>query len=1018
MMLSLLKNSSYAARLAASVSALCFIVIVLAGLSLERSYEIHQENAETATQNLSLLLLNQIGNSYDEVDKTLQILATDFTHWDRHGRESRSFLDERIKFFLSIYPELVSIRIADKNGEITFGFDGATPPVGSGILDRDYFQRHLKDPNAKLVVTEPLQGKISGKWGIMFSRRLSNADGSFAGVVLANLQLDYFLQRFEALKLGNKGSIALRDEHLGVIARYPNAGGKLETGSHTISLDFQEAIKSDPKIGTYISRATSIDGISRIHSYRQHERHRFYLNVGMARETFMEGWMTEAGVSIILVLAFCLSMVVGTWGVLRSQQRDQQSAKELRESENRFRSLYASMAEGMALHALVVDDNGVPVDYRFIDVNPAFESILGLRREAVLGHRATEAYGTERAPYLETYARVATSGNPEQFEAAFAPMGRTFSVSAFSPAKNKFATVFEDITQRKDAEREQARLTRALRLLSECNFALVRVNREQQLYADICRLLVESGGYLMAWIGLAEDGPEKRVRPYAQSGYEDGYLDSLKVSWDESLDIGRDPTGASIRTGQVQINHDILNNPVMKPWMESALHGGYQSSIAVPLLINGKSLGAMTIYAKEPNAFGKDEVALLEELAANVSFGVYSLRTRSQREAAEAANIAKSAFLANMSHEIRTPLNAITGMVHLLRREGLPPSAEHKLDNIDVASQHLLEVISAILDLSKIEAGKFSFELTELNLAALVGNVVSILKGPAKAKHLIIDTDLALTHSLVMGDPTRLQQILINYVSNAIKFTEAGRIVLRARTVEEDAQTMTVRFEVQDTGIGIAPDVLNRLFSNFEQADNSTTRRYGGTGLGLAISKKMAELMGGSVGAESVAGAGSTFWFVVSLKKAFKMDKELAVLSTSNVEVTLRDTFAGTRILLVDDEAINREITLELLNDVQLNIDIAEDGVEALSLASQNRYDLILMDMQMPRMDGLEATRHIRKSSLCSKTPILAMTANAFAEDKAKCLSAGMDDFITKPVDPDNLFEVILKWLSSTKTRH
>lgn len=1012
MMKSLIKNNAYATRFIASVIILCVIAIALAGLSLRRSYENHLETAETATQNLSMLLLNQIGSRYDEVDQTLLILASDFNHWGRGANPNRAILEQRIQFFLALHPELASIRISDENGKIIFGFDGTTPPAGSSIWDRDYFQQHLKDPAANLVISKPLLGKISNKWGLIFSRRLNNSDGSFAGVVTANLQLAYFMQRFEALKLGVNGSIALRDENLGIISRYPSTGGNTKIGARVTSTDFQDALKSNPNFGTYISRTTSIDGISRIHTYRLHERYRFYLNVGMAREHFIAGWMTELNVTIVLVIAFCLSMAVGTRQVLNSQRRDRHSAEELWASENRFRSLYTSMAEGMALHELLFDGKGAPINYRISEVNPAFESILGLERAAVLGRKATEAYGVPEAPYLDIFSRVAITGAHEQFEADFTPMGKIFLVSAFSPAKNQFATVFEDITQRKKAEREKTRLTRALRMLSQCNFALVRLHSEQQLYGDICRLLVESGGYLMAWIGLTENDPAKSVRPMAQSGYEDGYLESINISWDENLEIGHGPTGTAIRTGKVQINQDVLNNAAMRPWRESALRRGYRSSIALPLIVNGKTQGALTIYAKEANVFGEDEIALLEELAANISFGIHSHRTHIQREAAEAANVAKSAFLANMSHEIRTPLNAITGMVHLLRKEGLSESAESKLDNIDVASQHLLEVISAVLDLSKIEAGKFTFEITDLNLTDLVGNVVAILTSQAKAKQLTIETEIELSHVFVLGDPTRLQQILINFVSNAIKFTDTGRILLRAYTQAEDARMTTVRFEVQDTGIGISHEALTRLFNNFEQADNSTTRKYGGTGLGLAISKKMAELMGGSVGVESILGTGSTFWFNIPLQKSFAQKRDKAELDISGIESALRTSFAGRKILLVDDEIINREIMLELLNDVNLGCDTAEDGIEALALARQSHYDLILMDMQMPRMDGLEATRHIRQASQCMATPILAITANAFIEDKARCVAAGMDDFITKPVNPDNLFQMVLKWLS------
>lgn len=382
------------------------------------------------------------------------------------------------------------------------------------------------------------------------------------------------------------------------------------------------------------------------------------------------------------------------------------------------------------------------------------------------------------------------------------------------------------------------------------------------------------------------------------------------------------------------------------------------------------------------------------------------------KQAAETANVAKSTFIANMSHEIRTPLNAITGMAYLIRRAGATPQQVERLDKIETAGQHLLEIINAILDLSKIEAGKFTLEETNVSVGAIMANVASMLFDRAQAKKLklVVESE-ALAHHL-LGDPTRLQQALLNYVTNAIKFTERGSVTLRSRLEAETADSVRVRFEVQDTGIGIEPENLSRLFSSFEQADNSISRKYGGTGLGLAISQKLAELMGGEAGVISTPGTGSIFWFNVQLKKGQCFAAEAGPVSSGSAESQLCRDYGHLRVLLVEDEMINREVILELLKDVWPSVDVAENGVEAVELAGENNYGLILMDMQMPLMDGLEATQWIRQLANCTRTPIVAMTANAFAEDRARCFEAGMDDFIAKPVVPDFLFSTLLKCLS------
>ncbi|MCO5975264.1 PAS domain-containing hybrid sensor histidine kinase/response regulator [Ideonella oryzae] len=537
---------------------------------------------------------------------------------------------------------------------------------------------------------------------------------------------------------------------------------------------------------------------------------------------------------------------------------------------------------------------------------------------------------------------------------------------------------------------------------------------------------------------------------------------------------------------------------------------------------------------------------------AEVALQQLNLQLMQARDHAEAASRAKSAFLANMSHEIRTPMNAIIGLTHLLQREVAVPEQRERLGKVEGAAQHLLGVISDILDLSKIEAGKMTLDITDFALDALLSRITTLVADKVRAKgiELVIDTDHMPPR--LRGDATRLSQAMLNLLNNAAKFTEHGVITLRCTLVGEGGGWLQVLFEVQDTGPGIAADQQGQLFQAFEQIDNSSTRRHGGTGLGLAITKRLAELMGGTVGVDSHPGQGSRFWFTARLQMSAApaeraraallsgrrvlmaddlpearqalgdmlrqmgldvqealdggdavarwhaalddgrpydflvldalmpgidglealrhmhqrapnhvpptllvtasddpslwnqardagcaavllkpvtasalLDHLVSLASAQGVtleeiapdpgtqanEEALREYCAGASILLVEDNPVNLEVATELLRHAGLRVDTATDGALAVQAAAERPYDLILMDMQMPEMDGLQATRRIRALSGHVRTPIIAMTASAFAEDRAACLAAGMNDHVVKPVEPRVLHATLLRWL-------
>ncbi len=740
------------------------------------------------------------------------------------------------------------------------------------------------------------------------------------------------------------------------------------------------------------------------------------------------------------------------------------------ESEKKYRTLLTSIDQGFTLCEIIRNKEGKAIDFYMLEVNATYEEQTGVSKEAVLGKRIIQTFPS-LTKWMETYAAVVDNQCPAVNESYFEDTDRWFENKAYPVGNDKFAVLFRDISEQKQASQYVRSLIEAsldplvtvsvdgkITDVNEASIKVTGIEREKLIDTDFSHYFTEpqkaqegyqqvfekgfvadypltikhkngkltdvlynasvykddKGNVLGVFAAAREVTEQKQASQYARSLIEASLDPLVTISADGKI---TDVNEASIKVTGIE-REKLIDTDFSDYFTEpQKAQEGYQQVFEkgfvadYPLTIKHKN-GNLTDVLYNASVYKDDKGNVLGVFAAArdvTERKMFEKELINAKEFAENATKSKQQFLSNMSHEIRTPMNAILGFTNVLLKSKVDHAQEEYLMAIKVSGDALLVLINDILDLAKVDAGKMTFEQTPFNLATSLSAMLQLFDIKMKEKNLeLVEQFDATIPEIILGDPMRLRQIILNLLSNAAKFTNAGKITMHVALLNQDAEKVTIEFTVTDTGIGIHKNKLEHIFDDFEQATYENSRLYGGTGLGLSIVRKLIERQGGTIHVESELGKGSTFSFQLPFAKTNqKIVDETERLSNKPAEIK------NIRVLVAEDLTLNQLLIKLILADFGFEVDIADNGKIAIEKLQKNTYDLVLMDLQMPEMNGFDATAYVR-NTMNSNIPIIALTADVTSIDVEKARAVGMDDYISKPVDEQLLYSKIIKVLQKT----